>query len=102
MGSALFNVLFKIIGTIVGIFTAPINLLLINLFPDFTNLISNFNSSVSRIVGGGLAFFSSLLPPITKATILIYLGVVISYYTIAINIHLILKVVKIIKNIKIW
>lgn len=102
MASALFNVFFKIIGTVVGVFTAPINLLLINFFPDFTSLIVNFNSNVTRIVGGGLAFFSSLLPPMTRGAILIYLGVVISYYVIAINIHLILKVVKIIKNIKIW
>lgn len=102
MGSALFNVLFKIIGTIVGIFTAPINLILINFFPDFTTVIANFNNAVTTLIGGGLGFFSEILPPITRATILFYLGVVISYYVIAVNLHLILKVITIIKNLKIW
>lgn len=102
MASALFNVLFKIIGTIVGIITAPINALLINFFPSFTTIITNFNNGVTTFVGGGLAYFSSILPPITRATILFYLGVVIAYYTIAINVHLVLKVITIIKNVKIW
>lgn len=102
MGSALFNVFFKIVGTIVGIFTAPINALLVTFFPDFATIIANFNNSVTTLIGGGLGFFSEMIPPITRASILFYLGVVISYYVIAINLHLILKVITIIKNIKIW
>lgn len=102
MGSALFNVLFKIMGTIVGVITAPISLILINFFPDFTSIITNFNNSVNTIVGGSLAFFSSLIPPITRGTILIYLGILVTYYTITIQVHLVLKVITIIKNVKIW
>lgn len=102
MGSALFNVLFKIIGTIVGIITAPLNAILVNFFPDFATIIVNFNNGVTTLIGGSIGYFSSILPPITKATILLYLGVVIAYYTIAINVHLILKVITIIKNVKIW
>lgn len=102
MASALFNVLFKIVGTIVGIFTAPINLLIVNLFPSFAQTIVHFNNSVTTLIGGGIAYFSSLLPPITKVTILLWLGIVLAYYTISINIHLILKVIQIIKNLKIW
>lgn len=102
MASAIFNVFFKIIGTIVDIFTAPISLLLVNFFPDFAQVISNFNTAITTYIGGTLAYFSSLLPPITRGTILIYLGVVIAYYTIVLNVHLILKVITIIKNIKFW
>lgn len=102
MASALFNVFFKIIGHVVGIFTAPINLILVSFFPDFATIIANFNNGVTTLIGGGLGYFSSLLPPITRATILLYLGILISYYVIAVNVHLILKVVTIIKNIKIW
>lgn len=102
MASALFNVLFKIIGTIAGIFTAPINAILVTFFPEFAQVISNFNNGVTTLVGGSLSYFSHLLPPITKATILIYLGILVAYYTIVVNIHIILKVIKIIKNIKIW
>ena len=102
MGSALFNVLFKIIGTIVGVFTAPINLLLISFFPDFATIISQFNQSVTVLLGGGLAWFSQLIPPISRSVILLYLGLLISYHILALNVHLILKVITIIKNIKIW
>lgn len=102
MASAIFNVLYKIIGYIIGGFTAPLSLLLTNLFPSFTDLITNFTSSVNTFVGGGIAYFSSLLPPITKITILAYLGILLAYYTIAINVHILLKIVQVIKNVKIW
>lgn len=102
MASAIFNVLFKIAGTVVQIFTAPITALLVGFFPDFAVVITNFNQSVTTFVGGGIAWFSNLIPPVTRATILMYLGIVVAYYAIAFQVHLVLKIVTIIKNLKIW
>lgn len=102
MASAIFNVFFKIMGTIVGIITTPLNLVLATLFPEFTTIIMNFNNGVTTLFGGSIGYFSSMLPPITRATILFYLFILINYYVVVLNAHLILKVITIIKNVKIW
>lgn len=102
MGKALFKVLLKLIKSIADIILAPINLLVVNLLPDLSSMISTFNSAVSRFLGTNLAFFAHLLPPYTKTLILIYLGFLITYYTIVVTAHAILKVINIIKAIKIW
>ena len=102
MAKAIFTVLLKFIKSIVNIFLAPINALVVNFFPDLSSLLSTFNSAVSRIIGGNLAFFSHLLPPMTRTFILLYLGLLISYYTITISVHLVLKIINIIRRVKIW
>lgn len=102
MAKAIFSVLLKFIKSVADIILAPINLLVVNLLPDLSSLISTFNSAVNQVVGTNLAFFAHLLPPITKNLILIYLGFLITYYTITLSAHAILKVINIIKAIKIW
>ena len=102
MAKAIFNVFFKIIKSVVNIFLAPINLLVVNLFPDLSNLISTFNAGVEKLLGSGLGFFAHFLPPTTRVIILLWLGVLVSYYTITYSVHLILKVIHIIKKLKIW
>lgn len=102
MAKAIFNVLFKVIKSILNIGLAPINLLVVNLFPDFSNLISNFNNFVSTYIGSGIGYFSSVLPPISKNIILLYLTFLISYYTITYSAHAIIKIFKIIQRIKFW
>lgn len=102
MANAIFNVFFKVISTIVGILTAPINLIIINFLPNLADSINQFNSIVTNLLGGGLGFFSHLLPPITRATILIWFSVVIAFYTISFAVHLIVKTITIIKNVKFW
>lgn len=102
MAKALFSVLLKFIKSIVNIFLTPINALVVNLFPDLSTLLSTFNSAVSQIIGGNIAFFSHLLPPTTRTFIIFYLTLLISYYTITISVHLVLKVINIIRRVKIW
>ena len=102
MAKAIFNVLFSVIKTVLNILLAPINLLVVNLFPDFSSLISNFNSFVSTYIGSGIGYFSSILPPISKNIILLYLTFLISYYTITYSAHAIIKIFKIIQRIKFW
>lgn len=102
MGKAIFKVLLKFIKGVADLILQPINLLVVNLVPDLSNLISTFNSAVNQIIGGNLAFFAHLLPPTTRGLIAFYLGFLITYYTIVISAHAILKVINIIKAIKIW
>ena len=102
MAKAIFNVLFKVIKTIANLLLTPINLIVSNLFPDFANLVNTFNTALNTFVTGTLNYFFHILPPNCRAFILLYFTVMVSYYTISISIHAILKVYTIIKNIKIW
>lgn len=102
MAKAFFNVFLKLITNICNIVLHPINLLLTNFFPDFSNVINTFNETLTLIGGNALDYIVHLIPPTTLSVIQIYLTIVVSYYTISISIHVILKVWTIIKNIKIW
>lgn len=102
MAKAIFSVLLKFIKGVADVILQPINLLVVNLLPDLSNMISVFNNAVNQYIGVNLAFFAHLLPPITKSLILVYLGFLITYYTIVLTAHGILKIIHIIKAIKIW
>lgn len=102
MAKAIFSVLFSVIKSILNIGLSPINLLVANLVPDFSSMITLFNSTVTRYIGVGIGFFSVLLPPTTKTLIGIYLLFLTTYYTITISAHAVLKIFKIIKAIKFW
>ena len=102
MAKAIFKVFLKFIKSIVDIFLTPINLLVVNLFPDLSSLINTFNSTVSNVIGSTLGWFAHLLPPTTKSIVLLYLAILVAYYTITITVHGIIKVIHIIKQLKIW
>ena len=102
MAKAIFNVFFKIIKKIVEIFLTPINLLVVNLFPNLSNIITTFNNAVSTLIGGTIGYFSSILPPITRTIILLWFSILISYYGVLFSIHVVMKVIEIIKKIKVW
>lgn len=102
MGKAIFKVFFKIIKAVANMFLAPVNALVVNLFPDLSSIINTFNSAVTRVVGGGLGFFAHILPPNTRSIILLWLGILIAYYGISFTAHVILKIIDIIKRVKVW
>ena len=90
------------IKSIADLILSPINVLVVNLVPDLSAKISAFNSALNNVIGPTLGYFSHLLPPYTRTLIIFYLGFLITYYTIVISVHAILKVIEIIKAIKIW
>lgn len=102
MARAIFKVFFSIMKAVANIFLAPVNLLVANFLPDLTQMISKFNLAVNYYLGGGLSYFAHILPPTTRNVIVIYLMVLVGYYTISAAVHIVLKVITIIKNIKIW
>lgn len=102
MAKAIFSVFFKVIKGIANVILAPVNLLVVNLFPNFSNLISTFNNAVSLFIGNGIAYFFNILPTNTRNLVLLWLTFLISYYSISLSIHAILKIYKLIKQIKIW
>ena len=102
MAKAIFKVFFGLIMTVTNIVLAPINLLINGLFPDLSQLIYKFNVALNTYLGGSLAWFFNIIPSSVRSLIIIYLTILISYYTISISVHAILKVYRIIKNIKFW
>lgn len=102
MFKILFDVLFSVISGIANVILAPINLLVAGLIPDTAKLINTFNTAVNTFIGDGLNYFFSMLPPNCRFFVLLYLTFLVAYYTISISVHAILKVYKIIQNIKIW
>lgn len=102
MFKALFNVLFSVITGLVNIILMPINLLVSTLLPDFSEVIATWRYTLDNIIGNGFSYFFSILPSNTRTAIVIYLTFLISFYTISISAHAILKVYTIIKNMKIW
>lgn len=102
MAKAIFTVIFKILKSVLNIVLLPINALLVGVFPDFSNMISTFVSLLNTYISPTLSYFSSILPPITRSLILIYLGFLVSYYTISYSVHAIIKLFKLIQRIKFW
>lgn len=102
MAKAIFSVFFDVIKGIVDAFLIPVNALIVNVFPNFNNILNAFNTLIDRYIGNVVSWFSYLLPPNTRTLILFYLSALIVFYTITISAHAILKLIHIIKNIKIW
>ena len=102
MAKALFSVLFKVIKSIATLVLTPVNLLVSNLFPDLSNLISTFNNSVTLVITGSMNYFFHILPPLCRGFVLLWITLLIAFYTVSFTLHAILKVYTIIKNIKIW
>lgn len=98
----LFQVIFNMIKGLLNIVLLPLNLLIVNAFPNISSMISTFNSTVATVLGSGLGFFASLIPPITRSMILLYLTLLVAFYTISISAHIIIKVFTIIRKIKFW
>lgn len=102
MFQALFTILFDVITRLVNVILTPINLLAATLVPDLSNVISIFNVMINQYIGGGFTWFFSILPPMCRNVIVLYLTFLIGFYTISISAHAIIKVYTIIKRLKIW
>lgn len=102
MINAIFNGLFKVLNFLLNIILTPINALVVNFFPDFNRMISSFTTAVDTYIGGGLAYFFSLLPEITRYVIVMYLTLLVGYYTLSVSLFAITKIWTLIQKIKVW
>lgn len=98
----LFTLLFKFIVSIANFFLIPVNAIINNVFPDFSNMISTFNYILNRYLGNGISWFFHILPPRTQVFVLLYVDCLVIFYVVSLAIHGVIKVIEIIKNIKIW
>lgn len=92
----------KAITKLLSLFLLPVNALINQLFPNMTTAISHFNTFVSTYIGSTLSFFFSILPPIFRSIIFIWLTFLISYYTIYYTYLAVVKIFDLIQKIKFW
>ena len=102
MIKAIINGLLSIITSLLDVILLPANALIEQLFPDTAILVDNFNTFVSKYLGSNLAYFFNLLPPITKSILLYWTLFITTYYGIYYSYLAIIKINKIIKEIKFW
>lgn len=102
MIKAIINGLLNVIMSILNVFLYPINALFENLFPDMTNAINTFNQFVNDYVGGSLSYFFSILPPIFRSLLVLWITFLISYFTIYYTYQGMVKIWGIIQKVKFW
>lgn len=102
MAKALMKVVMKLVSSVVDIVLLPINALISNIFPDFSEAISNFTSFVTNYVGGSIGYFASILPPITRSIVGLWLTFLVTYYGVSWSYSLIIKIYNVIHKIKFW
>lgn len=102
MFNAIINGLMSFIKNFVTLAMTPINILVASTIPDLSNLLTTFNNGVQTYIGGGITYFTTLLPPTVKTCIQAYLLVLIFGYSTMFVVNAFTKVIQLIKNIKIW
>lgn len=105
MAKAIFKALLTLIANIVSIFMSPINTLVSTAFPDLTYNVGLFRTYVGYLVQDCINYFNWFLyifPQSIRNLIVLYLSILVIKYTVTLSVHLIVKVITIIKAIKIW
>lgn len=97
-----FITLLNFLVGVANFFLAPVNALVVNALPGFTEWVTNFTNLINTYLGNGLAYIFSILPPNCRTLVLLYITILIACYTVTFAIHIILKVIEILKQIKIW
>lgn len=102
MAQAIFTAFFNMIGGIVNMVTSPISSLVSKFVPNFASMIQQFNYFVNRFVIGGVSYFLDWIPIQTLTTLSIFVNCLVLFYGFYLSIYGILKLFKVIKNIKFW
>lgn len=99
--STFFNFLLSIIMTIVQLICLPLNALFNGVFPDFSDKLTLIDNALSTAYSG-LSWSISLLPPLTKETLLFIFTIELSMLSIMKSSHLTSKVWGILQKLKFW
>ena len=102
MAKALMSVIMKLVTSVLDIVLLPVNALIENIFPDMSTAIGHFNTFVNTYVGGSIGYFASILPPITRSIIGLWLTFLVVYYGIVWSYTAIVKIFNVIRKIKFW
>lgn len=101
MFKALFNIIINLVATVVQLITFPLNAIIVQALPDFSNKITEVTETLSSVFSS-MFWAIGLLPTPIIITLLFILSVEIAKHTIYISTHTLIKVWAIIQKIKFW
>lgn len=104
MIKAILKGILKMITKLINTFLLPINAIFSNIFPGLTNIINAIVTFINTYlnVGGLLAYFFSLFPPVFRSILVVWFTFVVAYYGIYFTYKTAVKIWSIIQKIKFW
>lgn len=92
------NILFNVATTICNTIMAPINAIISQMFPDFSQLVADFYVRVDSFTEP-IIWAVNIIPPNTRAMLVFYVSMLIIFYTAVYGTHGIIKLIEIFKNL---
>lgn len=102
IGAGIIDLLINLLAFLINLVIVPIDSLISTIFPDFSNILQNFNNSLSYLISTPISFIMYHIPPITKSILLFYITILIGIYSIKYVYKGIILVFEIIQKIKFW
>lgn len=92
------NILFNVSTTFCNFLMAPINAIISQAFPDFSQLVADFYVRVDSFTGP-IIWAINIIPPNTRTMLVFYVSMLIIFYTATYGVHGIIKIIEIVKNL---
>lgn len=101
MVQLILNIFLTLVATVVQIVTYPINILLNELFPSFTNTITSVTSTLNTVFNA-ITWALGLVPSAIIDVLLFIIVVEIAKHTVFLSTHILLRLWNIFQKVKFW
>lgn len=101
MFKLLFNGITSILANLLSVICWPINQILENVLPNFSDKLTYITDNLSSVFSG-LTWTVSILPPVVVSSLLFILTLEVAKHTIFTSTHALIKVWNLIQKIKFW
>lgn len=101
MFAAIVNFFLNLVATIIQVVLIPINLIVTNVFPSFTDKIDQVVNGIGELFSG-IGWALGLLPPGILPVLVFIITIEICKHTIWANARMIIKVWNVLQKIKFW
>lgn len=95
------DIFLTLVSTLVQIISYPINVLLTEFFPSFTNTIASVNSTLNTIFNT-ITWAIGIVPSAIIDVLLFIIVVEIAKHTIFLSTHILLRLWNIFQKVKFW
>lgn len=102
LGATLLDFITSLIADVINLFLFPIDSLLTFLFPDLSGAIATFNNGITMLVNAPIGYIAYHIPPLTTSMIVIFITILIGYYSIIWIYRGIILIPHVIHKIKFW
>lgn len=101
MFQALFNIILKLLATLVQLVCYPLNLIITNAMPDISSQVAATVNQITNMFGN-FAWIIDILPNSFLEILLFIITIEIAKYTCYVSIHGIIKVWNLFQKLKFW